>query len=153
MSSSAEVIHCHSRLLINPSHYAFGVRHPNWLLHAEARGTGVRWCRLRPGGDSDPPLRKNNRWLLTVIPRGWLLGVRHTYLIFKDHFVTCSRQSSRVFSVGLCSPPHISINSAGETCVQLSLKPTQLRWRTRPSNHCMQHILLLAIGMPRPPPG
>lgn len=79
----------------NPSHSVFGVRHPDWLLHAVWQEEQSFACAdSKQGEDADATSEEERSLASDFNARGWLLGVRHTYVIFKDHFVTCSRQPS-----------------------------------------------------------
>lgn len=58
-----------------------------------------------------PLLGKNGSLAFDFNAEDWLLGFWNKYLIFKDHFVACSRQPRQVFSVCLWFTPYDSINS------------------------------------------
>ena len=151
MSSSAEIIHWQGSLL-NPVEYAFGVRHPNWLLRVE-------WCE----GDGYLCVFQSGRrlishcWgrmdhlLLTLMRSDWLLGFWNKYLIFKDHFVACSRQPRQVFSVCLWFTPYDSINSCWRNmCIIKFKSQPQLHCRTSSSKHsvCTNFCLSLLRFLP-----
>lgn len=109
MSSSAEIIHWQGSLL-NPVEYAFGVRHPNWLLRVEwCEGDGYLCVIFNQEKINRKPLLGKNGSLAFDFNAGdWLLGFWNKYLIFKRSFCNCSRQPRQVFSVCLWFTPYDS---------------------------------------------
>ena len=152
MSSSAEIIHWQGNLL-NPVDYAFAVRHPNWLLRVEWCERDGYLCVFQSGRRVISHCwGRMDHLLLTLMRSDWLLGFWNKYLIFKDHFVACSRQPSQVFSVCLWFTPYDSINSCWRNmCIIKFKKPASASLQDLLlKSQCMHQILFIAVKISSP---